>query len=70
MTMRCTIEDTLAVGGLCPGARCAFWDAGGDECVFHSTGEEIRANPALAAYLLELRLVMKPQHAPNRKEQR
>ena len=55
---RCALHGALGRVEPCPGAECAFWNAGEDACVLRDVEFEIVCRPPLAAHLLELRAAL------------
>jgi hypothetical protein len=56
----CSLRDAVGEYELCPGAGCAFWEAGGAVveagCAIERLGVPVRRRSDLARHLLDLRL--------------
>jgi hypothetical protein len=52
-TRLCTLEAVVGKVEPCPEGACPFWETDGDGCAFEQL--DVEADPALAAWLLELR---------------
>ena len=48
----CDLESSLGDDGICPGARCPFWD---DGCVVAPLRSDLPTRPDLARHLLNVR---------------
>lgn len=49
----CRLHAALGTSEECPRGWCAFWDQG--QCIFERLGLHVAGDPALAAYLLDVR---------------
>ena len=52
MQQQCDLEAALGQDAPCPAELCAFWD---DQCGIAAIKPEFATNPALAAFLADLR---------------
>jgi hypothetical protein len=65
---RCGLVAAVGLSERCPGARCAFWEAGGGHesgrCSIEEVVPHLKGLPELAQYLLDLRTSLREVENP------